>query len=47
MVGLTFVKNLYDRYREPGTGSNPSYFMEYDAILLDLDDLVQRGKCDV
>ena len=38
--------SLYDRYCEPGTGSNFSYFMEYDAILLDLDDLVQRDKCD-
>ena len=38
--------SLYDRYCEPGTGSNLSYFMEYDAILLDLDDLVQRDKCD-
>ena len=38
--------SLYDRYCEPGTGSNFSYFMEYDANLLDLDDLVQRDKCD-
>ena len=38
--------SLYDRYCEPGTGSNFSYYMEYDANLLDLDDLVQRDKYD-